>query len=157
MEYVHYTLSGVLIKLLQKKGTIENTKVLVCLDENSKLSFHYEFSGNWSYNSMLIFCETEISLLNFFCHIIWQKITYFCTDFLWFMVQQCTPLFACDLKPIEKELELFSHYQVDVDQSFTNYSHTVNACLFPISKIYDSKGHIYDMHNLLHHSKVEYD
>lgn len=37
MEYVRYTINGVIIKLKQKKGTIENTKVLVCLDENSEL------------------------------------------------------------------------------------------------------------------------
>ncbi len=39
----------------------------------------------------------------------------------------------------------------------TKYKDMVNACLFPTSKVFDSKGNILELHDLLHNTRVGYD
>ncbi len=74
-------------------------------------------------------------------------------------IPQRNPIFSCDVEPIELDWQdVLSHkYVVNVDASFTEFMHTVNACLFMSSKIYDSKGNTHELRNLLHHSNVGYD
>ncbi len=48
-------------------------------------------------------------------------------------------------------------YRVDVDTTFNNLQHSVNSCLFPTSKIFDNKGNIVELRDLLDHPKVRYD
>ncbi len=70
------------------------------------------------------------------------------------MAQQ-TPLFPCNIEPIEQECT--HKYGVELDNTFLDFQHLVNACLFPSSKIFDSRGNIHELQDLLHDRRVGYD